>query len=196
MEKAFNVVSSYDNEHYSNTYFLLVEKFIKKFSLRYDLRRPFSLHPTLPGIFASLFRELKKSTSTDAHLNTLMHEFEDVVRDLKTDQSANKIKVCVQKQTNLLEALGERSPNVTANTLGAICDQIGSWPHEKVKDSVKAMYRFACDYPGIRHGGNAAHAIRDIEMRDMVAMSIMLAGFTPYLTDLLDSDEIYNGGRE
>ena len=38
---------------------------------------------------------------------------------------------------------------------------------------------FASNYPGIRHGGNSNGVIRDIEMRDMVAVSILLAGFTP-----------------
>ena len=31
------------------------------------------------------------------------------------------------------------------------------------------------------------------EMRDMVAMSIWLAGFTPYLSDQLDVDVVYRG---
>jgi hypothetical protein len=35
--------------------------------------------------------------------------------------------------------------------------------------------------------------LRAIEMRDMIAMSILLAGFTPYLTDLLDPDVVYRG---
>ncbi len=39
------------------------------------------------------------------------------------------------------------------------------------------------DYPGIRPGGSSNRVIRDIEMRDRVVMSILLAGFTPYLTD-------------
>ena len=34
------------------------------------------------------------------------------------------------------------------------------------------------DYPGIRQGGSPNSVIRDIEMRDMVAVSILLAGFT------------------
>ena len=32
-----------------------------------------------------------------------------------------------------------------------------------------------------------------IEMRDMVAMSILLVGFTPYLTDQLNADNLYRG---
>ncbi len=58
---------------------------------------------------------------------------------------------------------------------------------------MKNLYGFASDYPGIRHGGTPANAIRTIEMRDMVALSILLVGFTPYLTDQLNADEVYRG---
>jgi hypothetical protein len=49
------------------------------------------------------------------------------------------------------------------------------------------------DYPGIRHGGSPYGVIRDIEMRDRVVMSILLAGFAPYLTDQINADIIYRG---
>lgn len=193
MEAAFRVVSSYGSDAYSNRYFQLVERFMLKFSLRYDLRRPFSLHPTLPGIFARLITELKRATLQDANLNTLMMEFEEALRDIKTDPSSGNIKTCIQKQMNLLEALGQDHPNVHANTLGQICNQVNTWPHNDVKDAMKKLYGFACDYPGVRHGGTRANAIRQIEMRDLVSMSILLAGFTPYLTEVINSEVIFNG---
>jgi hypothetical protein len=192
-EKAYNVVSSYGDEAFCNRYFLLVEKFLIRYSLRYDLRRPFRLHPTLPGIFARLIYELKEATAQDAALNSVMHEFEEAIRDLRTDQSSGKIKTCIQKQMNLLEAIGQECPGVTGNTLGQICNQVGTWPHDAVKDSMTNLYRFSCDYPGIRHGGTAANQLRGIEMRDMVAVSVVLAGFSPYLTDLINSDSLYYG---
>ncbi len=96
---------------------------------------------------------------------------------------------------NLLEAIGGRCPGVApgTNTLGRICDEVGTWPHNKVKEAMKNLYGFSCDYPGIRHGGTPAHSLRPIEMRDLVAVSVLLAGFTPYLTDLINSDNIYRG---
>ena len=59
---------------------------------------------------------------------------------------------------------------------------------------MKSLYKFSCDYPGIRHAGNPATALRPIEMRDMVAMSILLAGFAPYLSYQLDAEAVYRGG--
>lgn len=178
-----------------NRYFQLVEAFIDKYSLRYDLRRPFSLHPTLPGIFARMVRSLKLAAQTDAHLALSFHEFEDALRDLTAEQTPNRIKTCISKQTNFLEAIGQLAPNVTGNTLGAICNQVGTWPHEKLKESVKGIYGFASDYPGIRHGGTPANQLREIEMRDLVAVCVVMFGFSPYLTDQLNSDDIYAIGE-
>ena len=198
LEKSFGVINDYDVDGIRNHYFLLVAQFIEKFSLRYDLRRPFTLHPTLTGIFAGLVRELKVMTKGDAQLHQLMGDFEESIRDLKADSSANRIKTCIQKQMNLLEAIGQKCPTVTGNTLGQICEQLGTlpnavWPHDRVKDAMKDLYKFASDYPGIRHAGTAANARRDIEMRDMVAISVLLAGFTPYLSHEVDSNLIFGG---
>jgi hypothetical protein len=122
-----------------------------------------------------------------------MKEFENAVRDLRTDCSDGRIKTCIQKQVNLLEAIGQMFPGVTRTTLGAICDQVGTWPHEKLKVAMKDLYSFASDYPSTRHGGTPANALRLIGMRDMIAMSILLAGFTPYLSDQLNADVVYWG---
>jgi hypothetical protein len=120
-------------------------------------------------------------------------QYEEAIRNLRTDQSSGKIKTCIQKQMNLLEAIGQECPGVAGNTLGHICNQVGTWPHEAVKDSMKNLYQFSCNYPGIRHRGTAANQLRGIEMRDMVAVSVVLAGFSPYLTNLLDFNRIFHG---
>jgi len=193
LETAFVVVSSYGDDTFRNKYFQLVQNFLQKYNLRYDLRRPLSLHPTLPGVFSRLIRELKDATDRDAGLASLMREFEESIRDLKNDASTGNIKTCIQKQVNLLEAMGALAPGVTENTLGRICNQVGTWPHEKLKDAVKNIYAFTCDYPGIRHGGTPAHSLREIEIRDLVAVSVVLAGFSPYLTDRINSNSIYRG---
>ena len=106
------------------------------------------------------------------------------------DYSDGRIKTCIQKQVNLLEAIGRACPGVTQTTLGGICDQVNTWPHQKIKEAMKNLYGFASDYPGIRHSGTPANAVRTIDMRDMIAISILLAGFTPYLSIELNADII------
>lgn len=195
LEKIYQRMFDIGGDDLANAYFNIVENFLVKYSLRYDLRRPFSLHPTIPGIFASLFFELRKAAQSDPDLLASVMDFEEAVRDLKNDSSPTRIKTCIAKQTNLLEAIGKCLPSVTtATTLGAICDQAGTWPHEKVRDSMKNLYHFASDYPGIRHAGTPANKIREIEIKDMIAISALLVGFAPYLTDKLDNALIYKGG--
>lgn len=195
LEDAHSVLDDLGGDPLSNHYFNLLSAFIERFSLRYDLRRPCTLCPTLPGVFASLLHDLHDVTSRDAHLAALMGDFENALRDLRSDCSDGRIKTCIQKQVNLLEAMGRACPGVTQTTLGAICDQVTTWPHQKVKEAMKNLYGFTSDYPGIRHGGTPTSAIRAIDMRDMVAVSILLAGFVPYLTHQLDPDIVYRGAR-
>jgi hypothetical protein len=193
LEATHSALDELAGDELSNRYFTLLADFIDKFSLRYDLRRPCTLCPTLPGVFASLVRDLRALASQDAHLDALMKEFENALRDLRHDCSDGRIKTCIQKQVNLLEAIGRTAPGVTGATLGAICNQVGTWPHDKLKEAMRDLYGFASDYPGIRHGGTPANALRAVAMRDMVAMSILLAGFTPYLAAQLNADSVYRG---
>lgn len=196
LESVYGSLGEYEeagDDTLSNRYFNLIAAFLEKYSLRYDLRRPFVLCPTLPGMFASLLRDLRVLTSQDAHLDQLMKEYEDAVRDLRFGCTDGRIKTCIGKQFMLLEAIGALDPNVTRNTLGDMCDQVTSWPHTTVRESLKKLYGFASDYPGIRHGSRAKGALRPIEMRDLVAMSVLLAGFTPYLEQRLSGESIFGG---
>ena len=194
LEKAFVKLNDIGGDALSNRYVNLVEAFIEKYNLRYDLRRPFTLHPTLSGIFTQMMCQLKSATKNDAHLDTIMRDFEDSFRDLKSGITSARIKACISRQANLLEAIGQIAPNVTGNTLGAICDQVGTWPHEQLKESAKSIYRFSNQYPGIRHAGTPATQLREIELRDLIAVSVLLAGLTPYLTDRMSADVIYGVG--
>ena len=193
-ESVHGALEEYENsgdDTLSNRYFNLIAAFLEKYSLRYDLRRPCVLCPTLTGMFASLLRDLRSLTSQDPHVNQLMQDYEDAVRDLRFGCTDSRIKTCIGKQFMLLEAIGALDPGVTKNTLGDMCDQVTSWPHATIKESLKKLYGFASDYPGIRHGSRARGALRAIDLRDMVAMSILLAGFTPYLEQRLSAEAIY-----
>ena len=191
LESAFEILDDVGGDPLSNRYFNLLSGFIDKFSLRYDLRCPCTLCPTLPGMFASLVRDLRALASQDLHLDQLMKEYEDAVRDLRFGCTDGRIKTCIGKQFMLLEAIGTLDPGVTENTLGKMCGQLNSWPHATIKEALKKLYGFASNYPGIRHGGTRASVLRAVDMRDMVAMSILLAGFTPYLTHGLNPDVVY-----
>jgi hypothetical protein len=193
LENAQGILDDVGGDALSNHYFNLLAAFIDKFSLRYDLRRPCILCPTLPGVFASLVRDLSTVASRDAKLDSRLKEFEEAVRDLRYGCSEGRIKTCIGKQFMLLEALGSAFPGVTEKTLGAICNELDSWPHVTIRESLKKLYGFGSDFPGIRHGTDTEGALRVVDMRDLVAMCVLLTGFTPYLTDQLDADAVYRG---
>jgi hypothetical protein len=193
LEKSYSIFEEYGDGNFTNNYFNRVDQFLKRYSLRYDLRRPLTLHPTLAGIFASLIKELRSMSLEDGHLSTLLTEFENSVRDLRSDLSQARIKTCLQKQFNLLEAIGRTFPGVTRQTLGDMCGQISSWPHATVRDALKRLYGFRSDYPGLGHAGNPEGVLRDLDARDIVAIGVMLAGFVPYLSDRLNSRVVYGG---
>lgn len=92
----------------------------------------------------------------------------------------------------LLEAMGAKYLQKDGQTLGDICKKI-NLPHLALQEALSKIYGFASNYPGIRHGGRPKSVIRDIEMRDMVVVSILLAGFAPYLTDQINADVVYRG---
>lgn len=193
LEKSYSIFDEYGDANFSNDYFNRVDSFLKRYSLRYDLRRPLTLHPTLSGIFASLIKELRSMSLQDAHLSTLLTEFEGSLRDLKSDLSKARIKTCLQKQFNLLEAIGGTFPGVTGQTLGDMCGQISSWPHATVREALKKLYGFRSDYPGLGHAGNPEGVLRELDARDIVAIGVMLAGFVPYLSGQLNSRVVYGG---
>src|SRR3546814_10862763 len=60
-EDAHGLLDDLDVEGLADRYFDLLQKFTAKYSLRYDLRSPCVLCPTLPGVFSGLMRDLKES---------------------------------------------------------------------------------------------------------------------------------------
>jgi hypothetical protein len=191
LEKSYIILAEHGDGALAASFRETVLDFLKSFNLRYELRGEFSLHATIPGLFAKLIAELKKATLADPHLTNLLSEFEEAFADLKMNRTQARMKTCLQKQFNILEALGRNCPHVTATTLGAICDQL-DWPHEKVKEVGKSLYKFGSDYPGLRHGGTPGSALRALEMKDFVSLSLMLVSFTPYVAHGLDLDRCYS----
>lgn len=211
LEKAFDPFNDAGGDQLSNAYFAAVQGFIEKFSLRYDVRRPsynrrMSIYPTLPGMFTKMLRELKVATDQDPNLADLMSAFDETIIDLRDERSPTRMKRCIAAQFNLLEAVLSQHPDVVsfnddiasgtrlgkeANTFGAMCDTAKVWPHGGVLNSAKELYRFASDYPGIRHGGKPKSKKREIDMRDLLSMSVILTGLFPYLNSTMDPEKIY-----
>lgn len=184
-EATYDVLEDLQGDELANRYVGLLMEFIEKYSLGYSLRPPCSLSPTLPGMFADVSNALKELCAGDMHIAELYRAHEEAVKDLRFGVSEERIKTCLGKQFMLLEALVSTSEGIDASTLGAMCDKVQSWPHSTVRESLKKLYGFASDYPGIRHGGNPSGKLRNIDTRDLAALSIVLTGYTLYLTSAL-----------
>jgi hypothetical protein len=187
-EAAHDVLEDIQGDELTNRYFGLLSDFIDKYSLGYSLRRPCALSPTLPGMFADMANALKRMTSTDAHLAALYLAHDEAVRDLRFGATDERIKTCLSKQFMLLEAMASVTLGTPGQTLGKACSSLTTWPHATLKESLKQLYGFASNYPGIRHAGNPDSQLRGIETRDLAAVSIMLMGYSPYLTGALETN--------
>jgi len=186
-EAAHGVLDDLQGDELTNRYFNLLADFIERYSLGYSLRRPCALSPTLPGMFADVASSLKRLASRDVHLASLYRAHEEALRDLRFGATEERIKTCISKQINLMEAIAATSNEVTKLTLGDMCDQLQSWPHATIREALKKLYGFASNYPGIRHAGNPAGQLRGIEPRDLAALSILFLGYAPYLTSALET---------
>lgn len=191
LESAFEILDDIGGISLSKRYFKLLSEFIEKFSLRYDVRHPCILCPTLPGMFTGLWCELDALSATNQNIDKRLRDFKEAIQDLRMGPTEGRISNCVMKQVMLLEAVAAASEGAKGTDLAALCKALEHWPHPGVRQSLLNLYGFASDFPGVRHGTPSTGVERDIDMRDMVAMSILLIGFTPYLTHGLNPDVVY-----
>ena len=83
LEAAHPALDDLVGDELSNRYFNLLTAFIDKFSLRYDLRCPCTLCPTLPGMFTALLRELDALSTTDQNIDKRLRDFKEAIQDLR-----------------------------------------------------------------------------------------------------------------
>ncbi|MDB5440095.1 MAG: hypothetical protein JWM33_2522 [Caulobacteraceae bacterium] len=198
LKDGFDAVGEYSDETLGNRYFNLVDSFFDRFNLRYDLRRPFSIQPTPVGVYAKLFEEIVDVCLKDEALFALLRDYREAFQDLSQGATSGRINTCLQKQVNLLEGLTSMTDGVSEKTLGKMCGEVKSWPSTAVSEAAKAMYGFASDHTGLRHGtikkakeGKTPVVHRDMEMRDLVAVSAFFTGMAAYLSDRISPSAAY-----
>jgi hypothetical protein len=189
MESAFDTVGEFEIERYQKLYKYLVRSFITKYNLRYRVDNPFRLRLVLPGVFASFYAEMARLHATDAHLGGLMSDFEQAFGSYVRSKQAHDLKTCISKASMYAEGLAAKTHG-QSGTLGALCDGLNCWPHATVRDSLKKLYGFCSDYPGIRHAGTPASKLRELECRDAIVLSMLLVSFSGYLCDEVRIEDI------
>jgi hypothetical protein len=190
LEAVHPVLYEFGGDELSNHYFNLLAAFIDKYSLRYDLRRPCTLCPTLPGLLTNLVQQMRVTSQADAHLAKLNHEFEEALRDLRHGRTETRIKSYLTKQFILVEGIANSRNGTTGETLGQRCNQ-APWPHPTLKAAAGNLYGFRSDYPGLGHAGNPKAVVRDLDDRELVGVSCMLLGVLPYVDSSITLNEVY-----
>ena len=138
LEEAHLIIDDYDVAGYTEYFKLLLRAFIRKYNLRYRLNDPFSLRFLLPGSFTNLYLELHRMNTANAHLGVLLQDFEHAFDSYARSQNPVDLKTCIAKASNYAEGLAS-STKGQAGTLGALCNQIGDWPHDKVKEALQNL---------------------------------------------------------
>ena len=185
LESVHEVINDYGVSGFDDFFRDLLRNFLRKFNLRYRLDEPFILRFLLPGSFTNLYSELHRLNASDGHLTSLLSDFERAFDHYARTQDATDLKTCIAKASNYAEGLASATRGMPG-TLGALCDQLTDWPHDKMKEALKDVYKFCSDYPGIRHAGNPAGVRRDLASRDATLASLLLLSFSAYLSPLVD----------
>lgn len=179
------LLEEYDSGDDVLTYRSALSEFVDRYSLRYYVSPLCSLRVTLPGVATSTYHEFRKICELTDALRPQLDEFEHALAEAIDDPVQTRIKTALAKLFILMEGVAARHPDaqtVNDKTFGKLCQGIGVWPHAAVREAAENLYRFACDYPGIRHAGNVANMTRAIETQDLSALCTIMFGFTSYLS--------------
>ena len=180
LENSFDVLVESGIPDLPSAYWDLVGAFLESRNLRYELVRPFQIRPHVSGVFSALVSDVMAQMQDDQYLQDAASEFEHAFGALTRSHSEPDMKTCIQKAAMLVEALASNYPNAEGASLGDLCDSIKCWPHKAVRDSVKNLYGFCSDYPGIRHNVGRRGRIRPLEMRDSIIVPLLLLTASGY----------------
>ena len=189
LEEAYEVITDYEIPGFGDLYCRLLRATLSKYNLRYRLDDPCVVRFLLPGSFTNLYAELQRVNTGNIHLAGLLVDFEKAFDQYARTQDPTDLKTSIHKVSNYAEGLASATRG-TPGTLGALCDQLTDWPHDKVKEALKDLYKFCSDYPGIRHGGNPAGVRRNLATRDVTLACLLVISFTGYLTPRMDERQV------
>jgi hypothetical protein len=190
-ENAFEAISESGSRELEDEFRLLVSRFLEFRNLRYELIEPFELRSHLPGVFEAIVADVIEATNQHPQLSQAFSDFTHSFRALQRSHAEADMKTCIHRAGMLAEALASIRPEARGNNFGALCNSLGCWPNQLVREAVKKLYEFSSDSPGVRHNiirqGNLPRAL---EMRDSMIVPLILVTATSYFgsnTDLLDT---------
>lgn len=179
----YEVLSDLASSDLADRYVHLLREFVDRYSLRYYVDSKATLWISFSGLATAIFGHVRSSVEKLPDLQKQLAAFEHTLAECIAEPMEDRIKTAIQKQVNFLEALGSRHNHGVGKTLGEAIGDAQSWPHDSLSDAARLLYKFTCDYPGIRHGGSSKSAARDLDVRDLAGVTLSLLGLTIYLTE-------------
>ena len=196
VSSTYSVLGEVATDELASRYLDLLKTFVERYSLGYYVDDRARLWSSFSGLMASYFEWVRASATRNPHIYKQLRAFEHMLAECVDDPIETRILTTIQKQCNLLEAMGSSRDDVNGNNMGSIADQLGTWPHENLKEAAKRLYGFASDFPGLRHGGTEGSDVRDLDLRDLVGVTLSLTGLVAYYMADPENEIIHAVTRE
>ncbi|MCZ7371937.1 MAG: hypothetical protein ABOK23_05870 [Candidatus Methanoperedens sp.] len=179
----------------SDIYVDRLRDFCSTYNLRYIITDDCKFRLTINGILAGQINHLKKALSGNPHNNDMLVELENTLSRLR---ETNEPQSCIRVACNLLEQIVKDRTNIN-ETLGRALNnsrELNLFPHDAVCVSLQKLYKFASDYPNIRHAGNPTSKKRDLENEDAILFITLTIGYATFLCETINCELLITGDDE
>src|SRR2546426_3177317 len=163
LEGYYDVLSGIDRK-LADKYRERLREFVSSHNLRYYFAPDGKIMLSVEGLLISQFTRLRTVLSNNSDRTDCLKELEN---SLATIDHGDEEKNAIRIATNLLEGIvKDRSSNGEETLSRAIDGCHSMFPHNSLKEAYKNVYKFASDYPNIRHAGTATSRIRGLKKDD------------------------------
>jgi len=190
LEGFLEVLSQFGTE-IAQKYQTKLGQYVEEHNLRYKLTTTCKFRLSLPGLLMTQCAYLCGSLQENMDRAECLMELENGLSKVSDPDGE---KNCIRIASNLLEGLTLDKSNISGATLRRALDGCPDlFPHNALKECVKNIYKFSCDYPNIRHPGNPASRIRPLKKDDALLIIALTLGLSSFITNNDASEAILAG---
>ncbi len=191
LEAFHRVLSSEFGSQTAEQYRVELKNFIGEYNLRYDVSNQCKLILSVPGVLASQYSRLRNELGSNQNLAEALLYVEESLARLK--DTTHEERNCVSVASNLIEGVICQKSTNGKDTLTAAIDGCDVFPHWAVKESIKNFYKFASNFPNVRHGARGGPRERDLKKDDALLAVALAVAFSSYIFNNDAADPILEG---
>lgn len=171
-----------------------LQEFVFSHNLRYLLTPDCKVTLSIEGLLVSQCARLRRALVNNRDRLDCLKELQDSLAKISHDnEERNSIRIA----SNLLEGIvRDRSSNSEETLSRAIEGCVNIFPHHSLKEAYKDVYKFASDYPNVRHAGNPASRVRNLKKDDALLIIAMTVGMALFIAENDASSYILQGQLE